>query len=249
MKLGTYELGPGGKNEGIYTGDARELAQAIPDESVDLVLTDPPFGIGFKYASGYQDDPKEYPDLVRWIVAESNRVIKPGGLCFVYVAQLRLRNVWPLFPEDSRIFAACKNFVQMRPTAVQYSYDPVIFWQKPGDEVSGHTGRDWHIGNTSPSAFQGMNRAKFHSCPRPLNTILYLIEHHSALGSIVHDPFLGSGTTTVAAKMLGRRYLAFEIMPDVAKLARDRVRQTQPPLSGLVLETQMVFEMSTDASS
>ena len=46
MKLGPYEL------DTIVTGDARELAAALPDESVDLVLTDPPFGIGFKY-DGY----------------------------------------------------------------------------------------------------------------------------------------------------------------------------------------------------
>lgn len=242
MMLGPYELGPDGENEGIYTGDARILSKAIPDESVDLVLTDPPFGIGFKYASGYHDDPKEYPDLVRWIVAESNRIIKPGGLCFVYIAQPQLRYIWPLFPDGSRIFAACKNFVQMRPTAVQYSYDPIIFWQKPGSEASKHTGRDWHIGNTSPSTFRGMNKAKFHSCPRPLNTILYLIEHHSILDDVVYDPFLGSGTTVVAAKIIARKWLGFEIMPVTAELARTRVCQTQPPLFTLEQPTQQSME-------
>ena len=49
-------------------------------------------------------------------------------------------------------------------------------------------------------------------------------------GDIVLDPFCGSGTTCLAARALGRHYLAFEIDPDTCELARERVRNTQPPL-------------------
>ena len=77
----------------IVTGDARVLSERIPDESVDLVLTDPPFGIGFKYENGYQDDPALYPDLLRWTISEASRIIRPGGLCFVFIAQPHLRDV------------------------------------------------------------------------------------------------------------------------------------------------------------
>ena len=49
-------------------------------------------------------------------------------------------------------------------------------------------------------------------------------------GTIVFDPFTGGGTVPAVCKMLGRRYLAFEIDPEVAQRARDRVRDTQPPL-------------------
>lgn len=219
--IGPYSL------DSIITGDARELAQAIPDESVDLVLTDPPFGIGFDYGNGYKDDPAAYPDLVRWIVTESSRVIKPGGLCFVFVAQPQLRHVWPLFPDDSRIFAACKNFVQMRPTAVQYAYDPVIFWQK-GKRV--WNGRDWHIGNTANTNNRGASDVDFHACPRPLDTISYMVQNWSEPGGLVLDWFMGSGTTAVAAKMLGRHCFGFELDPDTAEQARQRVTLAQPPL-------------------
>jgi len=221
VAIGPYLL------DSIITGDARELAQAIPDESVDLVLTDPPFGIGFDYGNGYKDDPAAYPDLVRWIVAESSRIIKPGGLCFVFVAQPQLRHVWPLFPDDSRIFAACKNFVQMRPTAVQYAYDPVVFWQK---DKRVWNGRDWHIGNTANTNGRGENEAGFHACPRPLDTVSYMVQNWSELGGVVVDWFMGSGTTAVAAKRLSRHWLGFEIDPITAELARQRVATTQAPL-------------------
>lgn len=215
----------------IVTGDARELSKRIPDESIDLVLTDPPFGIGFKYSNGYKDDADMYPDLLRWIVAESNRVIKPGGLCFIYVAQLRLRHVLNIFPEDSRIFAACKNFVQMRPTPVQYAYDPVIFWQKSGGRlIKEYFGRDWHIGNKANTGNRGQDEAGFHGCPRPIDTIRYMVESFSPTGGIIYDPFMGSGTTAVAAKLTGKHWIGFEIDPTTAELARQRVANTQPPL-------------------
>ena len=221
MTIGPYPL------DSIITGDARELAQAIPDESIDLVLTDPPFGIGFDYGNGYKDDPAVYPDLVRWIVAENSRIIKPGGLCFVFVAQPQLRHVWPLFPDDSRIFAACKSWVQMRPTAVQYSYDPVIFWQK-GKRV--WTGRDWHVAAPAHTDPTKANYVGFHGCPRPLDTISYMVQNWSEPGGVVVDLFMGSGTTAVAAKRLHRRWLGFEIDADMAELARQRVATTQAPL-------------------
>lgn len=222
MILGNFAI------DTIYTGDARELAKGIPDESVDLVLTDPPFGLDFKYSNGYDDDPEAYPELVEWIISESNRVIKPGGLCFVFVAQPQLRHIWPLFPEHSRIFAACKNFVQYRPTPVQFSYDPVIFWQKAGKNlVSPMAGRrDYHIGNTA----YYVTLDTFHSCPRPLNTITYMVDNFSPEGGIVVDWFMGSGTTAIASKITGRRYIGFEIDHDTAEQARKRVRNTQPPL-------------------
>jgi len=213
----------------IITGDARVLAERIPDGSVALCLHDPPFGIKFEYENGYQDDPDLYPDLLKWTIAESTRVAMPGGLCFVFVAQPQLRDVLPLFPVDARIFAACKNFVQMRKlTAVDYAYDPVIFWKKPGPLLKQASGRDWHTGNTAPSGRTLLSDAAFHSCPRPLDTIIYMIENFCPEGETVCDFFMGSGTTAVGAKVTGRQWIGFELMPDTAEQARQRVRDIYP---------------------
>ena len=216
------------KNE-IATGDARVLAERIPDESVALCLHDPPFGIGFKYENGYKDDPALYPELLKWTIAESTRVVMPGGLCFVYVAQPQLRDVLPLFPEDARIFAACKNFVQMRKAvAVDYAYDPVVFWQKSGEPLKESKGRDWHVGNTSPASRQGIRDAPGHGCPRPLDTIVYMVENFCPEDGAVVDFYMGSGTTAVAAKVTGRKWIGFELMPDTAKQARQRIAGVYP---------------------
>lgn len=64
-------------------------------------------------------------------------------------------------------------------------------------------------------------------------SILTTGRYIDAFGPVVTiDPFTGGGTVPAVCKMLGRRYLAFEIDPDTAELARKRVRQTQPPMTG-----------------
>ena len=73
MMLGPYELGPNNTPEnGIYTGDARELAKEIPDESVDLIFTDPPYKKQFQY-------------LYEWLPGEAARVLKQDGFVLCYV--------------------------------------------------------------------------------------------------------------------------------------------------------------------
>jgi len=224
----------------IVTGDARNLARAIPDGSVDLVLTDPPFGIGHEY-SGYDDDPAGYISLISWVISESQRVIKPNGFVFIFSSMSRLSEVWPLAPK-SRLFFAGRNFVQMgRPDepfyfGVPYAFDPVIFWRNGATQKT--AGRDWHIGNTANTNNRGLADAKFHSCPRPLDTIMYMVDNFSATGGIVCDFFAGSGTTPLACKLTARNYVAFEIDSATADAARLRVQQTQPPLP-LVMPEQL----------
>jgi site-specific DNA-methyltransferase (adenine-specific) len=219
----------------IVTGDARTLAERIPDATVDLVLTDPPFGIGHKYANRFQEGRDGQLDLVQWIIKTSNRILKPGGLAFVFQATLHLRNAWPLFPDDSRLFIAAKNFVQMR-GAIPYAYDPVVFWRKDGEPLRTGHGRDYHVGNTANTNNRGDAEAGWHSCPRPLDTIRYMVENFCPQGGIVCDFFMGSGTTAIAAKQTGRHYVGFELIPETAEQARARVQRAKAPLPGLNTE-------------
>jgi predicted methyltransferase len=71
-------LGPYALNS-IITGDARELAGAIPDNSVDLIFTDPPYL-------------KEFLPLYEWLAETAERILKPGGWLFAYGATEHLPN-------------------------------------------------------------------------------------------------------------------------------------------------------------
>ena len=214
MELGPYELGPNDTPEnGIYCGDARELAKAIPDESVDFVFADPPYWVGYDYGNR-TDEQMEHIDPA-WFVEESLRIariacVTPG-----------IGNIWA-YPQAKWVISWVKPASSGRSGLGGFNiWEPVLvygncekrFWQ---DSITAAGGRE----------FAGA----FNKCPKPLKLLNWLIRGMTANDSIIFDPVVGSGTTAVSAKQLGRNYLAFEIDPDTCEMARERVRNTQPPL-------------------
>lgn len=192
----------------LYHGDAREV---LPTLTGDALITDPPYGIGWGRAT-WPDDPDAYPELMRWLVTEAARGV-PDGWCLVFQAMKNVARFHEWFPEGWRLFAAAKNFAQMRPTEVQYAWDPVVFWRN-GPKRSGHrknagiVTRDYHVGNVA-----GMFRKKVgHPAPRPLDTMQHLVLLATTPERpMVIDPFAGSGTTLLAARNVGRRAIGIEI--------------------------------------
>ena len=72
-----------------------------------------------------------------------------------------------------------------------------------------------------------------HPCPRPQNTVEYLVSIASEPNNLILDPFLGSGTTLVCAKKLGRKAIGIEIEEKYCKIAVERLRQSVMKLQGL----------------
>ena len=108
----------------LYLGDCREILPTLGN--VDAVVADPPYGIGFKYAS-HVDDAATYPEFIWPIIEACEDPLAPGGPVFVWQTMLNAGQFHKLFPRDWRIFAAVKNFVQVRPTAMQFAWDPCLF--------------------------------------------------------------------------------------------------------------------------
>lgn len=205
-----------GKGRVIYHGDCREI---LPTLAGNALVTDPPYGIGWARAT-WQDSVEEYPTLIRWLVSEGQRI---GGWCFVFQAMPNCHKWHDWFPIGWRIFAACKNFAQIRPTGVWHSWDPVIFWNSGPNSGpnSGHVNRDYHIGNVAGS-LQDRNE---HPSPRPLNTMEHIVQLASAVGQVVIDPFAGSGTTLVACKNTNRDCIGIEIEERYCEIASRRLEQ------------------------
>ena len=89
---------------------------------------------------------------------------------------------------------------------------------------------DWHIWRKNP------------------NALMRMLGSWTMPDDRVFDPFTGGGTVPAVCKMLGRRYLAYEIDPDMAETARERVRNTQPPLFVLEHEQAKMNWEETDGS-
>jgi len=214
-------------NVQLFLGDCLDILPTL-DGQVDAVITDPPYGIGFKY-SKHDDTPNGYG---KWLwsvleIAESKAVC--GSPIFVFQAMLNCRYYSEWFPRDYRIYAAAKNWVQIRTTAMQYSFDPVICWWKENREIwaSGTNSKDFFLANTSPSSYIGLNKVDGHPCPRPLDQMRQMINQWVKPNGIILDPFMGSGTTGVAAVQLGRRFIGIEIDPGYFEIATKRIKQAQ----------------------
>ena len=220
----------------IYHGDCRDV---LPYLSGDAIVTDPPYGIKFDRAT-WGDDPENYPQLIRWLVKEASRCV-PNGWCFVFQAMPNVSRFSAWFPDGWRIYAACKNFAQIRPT-VWHSWDPVIFWANGQAFHGKELNRDYYVGNVAGVFADGNG----HPCPKPLDTMRHIVSIASAPGATVLDPFMGSGTTLVAAKQLGRRAIGIEIEARYCEIAAQRVEEAALPLFDKAPEaTQALFEFQT----
>lgn len=216
-KLGDFELNT------IITGDARELAKRIPDESVDLIFTDPVY---------------QNIDDYRWLAETASRILVEGGSVLVYLAHYWL----------DKVLAAMTPHLQYRWLLVEkkissgaliwsyrlYSHYIPLLWLSKGKPKGKPSRIDflWSL----PKGAEVNHPWSKNRC-----RIEYWLRRFSEINDIILEPFCGGGAVVAACKTTNRFYLAFETDPNVADLARQRVANTQPPLPGLVVKQDAMF--------
>jgi tRNA G10 N-methylase Trm11 len=199
-------------NATLYRTDCFDVLPTLRD--VEAVITDPPYGIGYVYRS-HNDDPQQYDALMARLVPELVRVTGDGP-CFIWQSQLRADGWHRYFPAGFRIIAACKVYPQGSGRKC-YAWDPVIFWSgrsRLHDELP----RDWCVADFSTTPFIAGSPV---SCPRPLAQVRYFCDAVQA--RTILDPFMGSGTTGVAALLAGKRFVGIERDPATFAFACQRI--------------------------
>jgi DNA modification methylase len=212
MQLGPYILGPtDDEHQGIYTGDARELAKAIPDESVDLIFTDPVY---------------DRIDDYRWLAETAARVLKPDRACCAYYGIGYLpETVAALSSELSYRWQGLwyqSNNDKQRGGFGFVVYSPFLWMDKGRTKVRHKTNDVVNV--PIPN---GNHNHEWSKQPGAIDRYVKALTDED---DIAVDFFTGGGTVPAVCKMLGRHWLAFEIDPATADTARERVRNTQPPL-------------------
>lgn len=209
----------------LYHGDCRELLPLI--EPADALVTDPPFGIGFKYEKKeVHDSAKPY---YNWLIPLLNTVnLKDGAFFAVWQTQLYFKYFWQYFGDDIHIYCAAKNFVQLRKTAINYGYDPVVMKYFPGNLLRPKKPKrnlDFFMSNTAAIISNTTRIEKAHPCPRPLDGVKQIIDNFVVEGGLILDLFAGSGTTLLAAKQTERKCIGIEIEEKYCEIAANRMRQ------------------------
>jgi site-specific DNA-methyltransferase (adenine-specific) len=198
----------------LYCGDCFDILPQL--SGIGAAITDPPYGIGFKYRS-YDDAPEKYDSLMTRLVPELIR-ITDNGPCFVWQSPLKAAEWHKWFPPGYRIVAACKSYPKRPGKSGCLSWDPVIFWSGR-TRIHNELPRDWHLADLRPwDGYKGGNPVP---CPRPLEQVQYFCE--SVRADSILDTFLGSGTTGVAALLAGKRFVGIERDPVYFEYACRRI--------------------------
>lgn len=199
----------------LYRADCFDVLPML--EPVGAVITDPPYGIGFRYRT-CDDSPRDYDGLMTRLVPELTRLAR-GGPCLVWQSLLTLP-LWPrCFPKGFRVIAACKAYSRYGSPAC-LSWDPVIFWSE-SNVIREHLPRNWHMQELGPAYLDLNVRGNPVPCPKALPQIRYFCDQ--VRSDAILDPFMGSGTTGVATILAGKRFVGIERDPVYFEYACKRI--------------------------
>ena len=216
----------------IYNKDCIEGLKELPDNSIDLVVMDPPYdllksgGGAFGYANRQYHSQIEgmsegvTNDMLDVIFSKCKKVN-----AYIWCNKRQLRQYFD-YLDDNGYMIDLLTWHKTNPTpscSNKYLSDTeyLIFARESGVKLFGSYGtkRKFYV---SPSN-TGDKKLYGHPTIKPLEIIKNLIINSSRGGDIVLDPFMGSGTTAVAAKLLDRHYIGFEINSDYHRIAEERV--------------------------
>lgn len=240
----------------VFCEDALQGLARLPDASIDLLLADPPYGLGKDY--GNESDKMESAAYLEWMAQWIDLALpklKANGSLYIFLT-------WRYSPE---VFVMLKQRMSMMNEIIwdrrvpsmggsvrKYSsvHDTVGFFVKakdyyfdldairiPYDAVTKKArsrkifeGAKWLELGFNPKDVWSVSRLhrehaerEEHPTQKPLEIIERMIKASCPPGGVVLDPFMGSGTTAVAAKRCGRDFVGFELNPDYCAMIENRL--------------------------
>jgi len=237
LELGVFlegeKKGEGPKDEFVICGDAAKVLQSFEDESFDLILTDPPFGveldrtIKYKRQAGYdvyEDNTKLILDLLEKVFLECYRILKAGRHAFVFYATKWHCQIKELLSKIGFVVSPYP-FVWYKHSSMAFGdtsidYETCFWAYKPPK-------RPWCKGE-KPSLvidISGILKERTHVAEKPGEVWQKFIEIGTFEGEGVLDPFAGTGSSLIQALRMGRKVKGIEINEGFARLANKRLKE------------------------
>lgn len=242
----------------ILCGDCRVVMPRLPAESVHLIVTSPPYNIGVDY--GTYTDAAPFDDYLAWLNAvfiACKRVLVDGGRLAVNIGENnRSADNTPLFARlacllldmgllyrgtviwekgNAANMCAWGSWLSASNPHVVPMHEYILLFSKgqyalDGAGPSEISSEQFKRCARATWTFTPQTKSVGHPAPFPLELPSRCIEFFTAPGMIILDPLCGSGTSCVAAKKLGRRWIGIEIDEGYCEIARERVASTPKPL-------------------
>lgn len=226
----------------IKRGDCLELMRELPDNSIDLVVTDPPYKIvsggcttkknamtgvlkqgaeTTKKGSLFSENDIKFSE---W-VPEVYRILKDGTHCYIMTNGRNLRDLY-------NVAFNCG-----------FKYQNLLVWDKGNVTPNRYymnrcefiimlrKGKARSINNMGASTLISIPNIigkKLHPTEKPVELMKVFVENSSNEHEIVLDPFCGVGSTCIATSMLGRKYIGFELDENYFNIAKERIENANP---------------------
>lgn len=212
----------------IICGDCLEVMQDIPEHTIDLVVTDPPYFVPAEYYNTRTKfNTRNFADLgilehsFKSVFQQLNRILKPDASFYMFCNG----QSYPLFFYHSfGITKSVRPLIWDKQTSIngygwRHQHELILWGEMP--ESKPIPSGDGDI--IKCRAVKVVNRS--HPAEKPLELIAKLVEKSSKENDIVLDPFVGSGTTVVAAKGAGRKYIGIDISAEYCAIAEKRIKE------------------------
>ena len=183
----------------------------IDDDSVDVILTDPPY-------------PKEYLPVYGQLAETAARVLKPGGSCFVMVGQSYQLEITDMIRQHLRYHWELAYLTPGGQAVQLWQREVNTFWKPVWWFVKGERERGKWLGDVAKSEVND-NDKRFHEWGQSESGMIDLVKRCSEPGDLILDPFCGGGATGMAAIALGRNFIGSDIDPKQLDITEQRLKR------------------------
>ena len=232
-------IGPYRENT-IVVGDCLDVMAKMPDSCVDLVVTDPPYNIG-KLVNMPKDEYLIW--CTKW-ARELARVTTATSSLYICFARQWFPEFYLILRDDLGLLDRrilihhFRNAGLIRPTSWKSTYDVALYFTQ-SDVYTFNVNKQWTDEyfdvHTIARPQSNFTDKRIHPTQKPLEFMRRIVAVSSNLGDLIFDPFMGSGTTAVAADRLGRRWFGCDIHSNYVEMALGRIDADRQKRAQLVV--------------
>lgn len=227
--------------EDLRLGDCLEILKTIDDESIDLIVTDPPYKITSRGSGGSMGGYWVSKIAMSGNIFENNdisckdylpefyRVLKDRTHCYVMCNNINLVEMIQTGIDCGFSFVKC--LIWQKPNAICGRYymncfEYIILFRKGGDRSINNCGTP-DILNVDLKKLKDDQGHNLHDTEKPVRLMEILIENSTDKGQLVLDPFMGIGASGVASKNLKRDFIGIEIDEKYFNIAKQRINEEE----------------------